>query len=151
MMITVRQGTLIDLAEWIRIRALLWPECSVRDHRFDTERILKNSAEEIVFVADRGDAGLAGFIEARLRPYADGCDTSPVGFVEGWFVDADVRRRGVGAMLIAAAEAWAISRGCLEIASDTELHNEVSRAAHAGLGFDEVEQVVRFRKLLSLK
>jgi aminoglycoside 6'-N-acetyltransferase I len=131
--------------------ALLWPECSVRDHRLDTGRILKNTAEEIVFVADRGDAGLAGFVEARMRPYADGCDTSPVGFVEGWFVDADVRRRGFGAKLISAAEVWAISRGCLEIASDTELHNEVSRAAHAGLGFDEIEHVVRFHKRLSPK
>ena len=132
------------------MRALLWPGCSVHDHRIDADKILKNT-EEILYVADRGDAALAGFIEARLRPYADGCDTSPVGFVEGWFVDADVRRRGVGANLISAAETWAISRGCLEIASDTELHNEVSRAAHARLGFDEVEQVVRFRKRLSPK
>jgi aminoglycoside 6'-N-acetyltransferase I len=150
MPITVRQGTFLDLAEWIRMRALLWPGCSVHDHRIDADKILKNT-EEILYVADRGEAALAGFIEARLRPYADGCDTSPVGFVEGWFVDADVRRRGVGANLISAAETWAISRGCLEIASDTELHNEVSRAAHARLGFDEVEQVVRFRKRLSPK
>jgi aminoglycoside 6'-N-acetyltransferase I len=146
---TVRQGTSLDLAEWTRMRALLWPECSGRDQRIDTDRILKNTAEEIVFVADRGDAALAGFVEARLRPYADGCDTSPVGFVEGWFVDADMRRRGIGAALIAVAEAWAISRGCREMASDAELHNELSRSAHAGVGFAEVEQVVRFHKNLS--
>jgi aminoglycoside 6'-N-acetyltransferase I len=128
MPITVRQGTFLDLAEWIRMRALLWLGCSVRDHRIDTDRILKNTTEEILFVADRGDSVLAGFIEARLRPYADGCDTSPVGFVEGW-LSMPTRRRGIGAALIAEAEAWAISRGCREMASDESWDPQPGRAA----------------------
>ena len=35
---------------------------------------------------------------------ADGCTTHPVGYVEGWYVDPDVRRKGVGKALVAAAE-----------------------------------------------
>jgi aminoglycoside 6'-N-acetyltransferase I len=88
-------------------------------------------------------------VEAQLRRYADGCDTSPVGYVEGWFVDSDARRGGIGAQLIAAVESWAISQGCLEMASDTQLQNHVSQAAHARVGYGEVERVIRYRKRLS--
>src|SRR5258708_1495359 len=145
----VRRAALHDLEEWMRMRALLWPECPIEDHRVETERMLEDGLEEIAFVADKSNGGLAGFVEARLRPYADGCATSPVGYVEGWYVDADMRQRGIGAQLIAAAEAWAIFRGCREMASDAELHNDVSQAAHARLGYDEVERVVRYRKRLA--
>ncbi|NUQ20530.1 MAG: GNAT family N-acetyltransferase, partial [Gemmatimonadaceae bacterium] len=63
-----------------------------------------------VFVIDHGDGTLAGFVEVGARPYADGCATSPVGYIEAWYVDADVRRRGVGRALLAAAEGWARAR-----------------------------------------
>jgi GNAT superfamily N-acetyltransferase len=101
-----------------------------------------------VFVADRGDGSLAGFVEVGARPYADGCATSPVGYIEAWYVDADVRRRGVGRALLAAAEEWARGRGYREMASDATLDNVVSHAAHARAGYEEVDRVVQFRKPL---
>jgi aminoglycoside 6'-N-acetyltransferase I len=54
-------------------------------------------------------------------------------------VDADCRRRGLGRSLAAAAEAWAKSQGCVEMASDTDPSYPLSPAAHAGLGYQEVE------------
>lgn len=80
------------------------------------------------------------------RPYADGCATSPVGYIEAWYVDPDVRRSGFGRALLAAAETWARDRGYHAMASDALLDNEISHAAHRRAGCEEVDRVVQFRK-----
>jgi aminoglycoside 6'-N-acetyltransferase I len=102
-----------------------------------------------VFVVERSDGKLGGFLEAGTRKYAEGCKSSPVGFIEGWYVDADLRRRGIGKVLVQAAEEWAHSQGLTEIASDTWLDNEVSIQAHLKLGYEEAERLVHFAKKLS--
>jgi len=79
---------------------------------------------------------------------AESCSTSPVAFLEGWYVDSDLRRQGVGPALVRAAEAWACSRGFKEFASDTQLANTDSQRAHAAVGFIEVERLVAYRKVL---
>lgn len=101
-----------------------------------------------VFLAERDDGSVAGFVEAGSRPYADGCDTSPVGYVEAWYVDPDVRRSGYGRALLKAAEDWARAQGYREMASDALLENLVSHAAHQRAGYEEVGRVVQFRKVL---
>jgi aminoglycoside 6'-N-acetyltransferase I len=107
--------------------------------------ILGSGTEE-VFVAERPGGGLCGFLEAALRSRADGCDSTPVGYIEGWYVDPDLRRHGVGRALLEAAEAWARSRGCRQIASDAELWNTVSHQAHGSLGYEETARLVHFKK-----
>ena len=101
-----------------------------------------------VLVADRGDGTRAGFVEIGSRNYAEGCDSTPVAYLEGWYVDRDVRRTGLGRSLVVAAEAWAIEHGFSEIASDTELANGASLLAHLALGYEEVERQICFRKRL---
>ena len=44
---------------------------------------------------------------------------------------------------------WARSRGCTEMASDTELTNRVSEAAHLRLGYRIAAKVMAFRKRLT--
>ncbi len=101
-----------------------------------------------VIVADKGDGSLAGFVEIGSRSYAEGCESVPVAYLEGWYVDPDVRRTGLGATLLKAAEAWALRHGYSEIGSDTELENDVSLQAHISLGFEEVERLICFKKRL---
>jgi aminoglycoside 6'-N-acetyltransferase I len=102
-----------------------------------------------VLVAQRAESnGVAGFAEVGARAYADGCETSPVAYLEGWYVDPDMRRQGVGAALVRAAEAWARARGYRELASDALLDNLGSQEAHVALGFGEVERSVKYRKVL---
>jgi len=51
-------------------------------------------------------------------------------------------------MLLHTAENWARSRGCREMASDTNLENDISETAHLELGFQIAAKVVAFRKYL---
>lgn len=105
--------------------------------------------DTVVLVASRSSgAGLAGFAEAGARSLADGCETSPVAYLEGWYVDDNARRQGIGAALIHAAEAWARSQGFREFASDAELENLESQRAHLALGFKEVGRSVLYLKTL---
>jgi aminoglycoside 6'-N-acetyltransferase I len=135
-----------DHDEWLRMRRALWPDGSDLEHEQEMQQYFAPHAADIAFVAVRPSGRLAGFLEASLRKYADGCSTSPVGYIEGWYVDADIRRQGVGASLVAAAETWAADQGCVEMASDCLLDNQTSLAAHLALGYDEAERLIHFRK-----
>jgi GNAT superfamily N-acetyltransferase len=115
----------------------------------DGMRDFRERGDAALFVAERDEGSLAGFVEVGARPYADGCETSPVGYIEAWYVEADVRRRGFGRALLEAAEAWARDRGYREMASDSGLGNVISHAAHRRAGYEEVDRVMQFRKALS--
>jgi aminoglycoside 6'-N-acetyltransferase I len=142
---TFRDG---DDAEWLRMRRALWDDCPDDEQVREIEEI-RGSDTEAVFFAERPDGGLCGFLEAALRSRADGCDSTPVGYIEGWFVDEDVRRQGVGRALVEAAEEWARSKGCRQMASDAELWNGVSHQAHGALGYEEAARLVLFKKDLA--
>ena len=102
-----------------------------------------------IFVAEASGGQLVGFLEADLRSHADDCDPRhPVGFVEGWFVSESHRRKGIGAQLLAAAEDWARSHGCVEMASDTWIDNALSRHVHEALKFEVADRCVHYRKAL---
>ena len=137
-----------DQAEWLRLRIALWPECDPEDHEVEMETLLADADRAAVFVSPATAGELAGFVEVALRPWAEGCDSSPVGYVEGIYVTPEWRGRGVGEALLRAAEAWAMDRGCREIASDARADNAASLALHARLGYVEHEVLVHLRKAL---
>ncbi len=134
-----------DYDEWSRMRLALWPDQEPADLRHEMEEILADPRQP-VFVAERPDGRLGGFLEASIHIDTYGCDTKPVGYIEGWYVDADLRRTGVGGELMAAAETWAAAQGYQEMASDCEIDNLISLQAHQALGYEEVERLIHFRK-----
>lgn len=144
MSVVIRPYAADDYVEWRRMRTALWPSQTEGDMAEWLAR-----GDTAVIVAVRANGSLCGFVELGERTNADGCESSPVAYVEGWYVDPDMRRQRVGAQLIEAAESLARSRGFRELASDTELHNVVSQRAHRHLGFEELDRVVLYRKVLS--
>lgn len=144
----IRKASPADHGEWLRLRTALWPDCPAEEHVCEMANIMTRLADQIVFVAVRPDGRLSGFIEASIHASAVGCETSPVGYVEGWFVDPDMRNNDLGSQLLATAEEWAIERGCREMASDALPDNSGSIAAHKACGYAEVERLVHFRKSL---
>ena len=143
----IRLASSADQPEWLRMRHNLWPEVEPEDLLREMERITADP-QTPVFVMERPDGCLGGFIETGTRKYADGCETSPVGYIEGWWVDEDLRGVGLGKALVKTAENWARSQGLREMASDTWLENEVSIAAHLKMGYEEVERLIHFAKTL---
>ena len=135
------------------LRAALWPESSAEEHERELAPILAGkppgTLPVAVFVAQTADGTMAGFLEAGLRSHADGCDPRlPVGFVEGWFVSERYRGQGVGAQLLGAAENWARSHGCIQMASDTWIDHTLSQRVHEALGFEIVDRCVHYKKAL---
>ncbi len=134
-----------DAPAWAALRLDLWPG-----------HTLEELAGEIV---DPDEAALVGFgafvngvvigmAEASERAYGDGCETAPVGWLEGIYIVPAHRRGGVGRLLVAAVEDWARARGLRELGSDAELDNLVSRLGHFRWGFEETGRAVLFRKAL---
>jgi len=137
-----------DTDEWKRLRHILWPETTEADHVADLAEYLSSPRTHLILVAEAAEGRLAGIAEIRIRSHADGCYTSPVGYLEGWIVDLPYRRNGIGRAIVDAAEAWSRSCGCREFASDAYVENSISRAAHRSLGFQETSAVVRYWKKL---
>jgi aminoglycoside 6'-N-acetyltransferase I len=145
----VRAAAKNDRKELHRLIHALFPEIDPSELDAEVDGYLaSDESQKIVLVAARESGLLAGFIEVGTRPYAEGCLTSPVPYIEAWYVDDDVRRQGIGGALFRAAEAWARAEGFTEIASDVQIHNAVSIAAHKALGYEETERLVCFRRSL---
>jgi len=151
--IFVRPAQMPDRDQLSRFREALWPKTSAEEHARETTLILEGklplTMPLIILVAEASDGILAGFLEVDLRSHADGCDPSrPVGYIEGWYIAEDHRHKGIGKKLLAAAEDWARSQGCVEIASDTWIDNELSQHVHEALGYEVVDRCVHYRKTL---
>ncbi len=145
---TIRPLDESDLAEWLRLRLLLWDESSEDDHKAEMVDIIEHSDSQLVAVADVGDGQLAGFLEASIRSHVEDCNTENVGYLEGWFVQENYRQLGIGGRMVGLAEQWARQKGCTEMASDAEIDNEISLRAHTQLGYAETSRLVHLKKQL---
>ena len=109
---------------------------------------LARDEEAACFLAEEGGVEV-GFAQCQLRhDYVEGTETSPVGYLEGIYVKAAFRRRGVAGQLLRACEEWAKGMGCAEFASDCELHNTDSLSFHLHTGFEEANRIICLTKRL---
>lgn len=133
---------------WAALRHLLWDETSEGEHREEAEEQLGDPARFLNLVAVDGNA-VVGFAEASIRhEYVNGCEGSPVLFLEGICVAPAARRQGIARRLVAAVGEWGRAKGCREFASDTWHDDLESHAFHLAAGFAETERVVYFRQEL---
>lgn len=140
--------TSADLDDWTRLRVALWPDAALNDLHAGAEAMLDEPGEAIALLC-RVNGQPAGFAEGSLRrDYVNGCETSPVAFLEGIYVAPAHRDKGIAVALVERVAEWGRKRGCVEYASDALLENADSHAFHAAVGFVETERVVYFRKAL---
>ena len=143
----IRKAVSTDLETLACLAAELWPRHSVQELQEEFAPLLARPDACFFLLYHQGEP--AGFAQCQLRhDYVEGTDSSPVGYLEGIYVEEALRRRGHARALLAACETWAAGRGCTEFASDCELGNEASRAFHLHAGFDEANRIVCFAKRL---
>lgn len=146
----VRPAAPEDAEAWLGLRAELWPGEPSAELADEVRAWLADRPRDDreVLLAQASGGAVVGFAELSVRPFAEGCRSDRVGYLEGWYVDPGHRGRGVGRALVEAALDWARRAGCTEFASDTEVDNRDSQAAHGALGFSEVGRLVLFRRAL---
>ena len=141
--IEIRSATEKDRKIWAETRAKLWPDLYVVEHMKEIDKLMATDYE--CWLAMKGDE-CVGFVEASVRPFANGCESMPVAFVEGIWVDKNYRRNQLGGKLIKEVERWAARKGLSELGSDALLANTDSQKTHEQWGFEESERVVYYRK-----
>jgi aminoglycoside 6'-N-acetyltransferase I len=129
------------------MRWTLWPDHARDAHVRDVAAML-DSEQAWGFIIETADGRPAGFAEVAMRPYANGCDSRPVPFLEGIWIEPPFRRQGLGAQLVWHIEDFIVARGYREIGSDALVDNHPSLDAHRAWGFSETERVVCFRKVV---
>jgi aminoglycoside 6'-N-acetyltransferase I len=145
----IERCTSDSLEDWVKLRQVLWPDGTFEDLRREATDMLDRPRNAVAYLAREENGHTAAFAEATLRrDYVNGCSTSPVGFLEGIYVEAPWRRCGIARLLCRTLEDWAAGLGCTEFASDVLLHNEAGQRVHAALGFKEAERVAYFVKQL---
>ena len=142
----VREVMASDASEWFRLRKLLWDESSDDEHRMEMLDIYEHHQTQLVLIAETDGGRMVGFLEASIRPFVEDCHSDHVGYLEGWFVEEKYRKHGIGRELVKEAEDWARQKGCAEMASDSEIGNDLSLQAHQNLGYQETSRLVHLRK-----
>ena len=143
----IRQATLDDLRAAAAMAMRLWPGMSLEE-RADDLRPLFENPEAAVFLAWK-DGTPVGYAQCQLRhDYVEGCEESPVGYLEGLYVEPECRGTGLAARLLDSCQEWSKQQGCTEFASDCELDNEMSLRFHLKNGFEEAGRIICFVKKL---
>ena len=143
----VRKAASADLSVLAALGQKLWPSHSREELEAEFAGTMKKT-DAVFFLAFR-DGNAAGFAQCGLRhDYVEGTESSPVGYLEGIFVEEKHRCRGVAAQLLSACQNWARERKCREFASDCEIHNLESLRFHLHHGFAEAGRIICFVKSL---
>lgn len=142
----IKEATTENIEAWARLRNSLWPHRSVEQSENNARDILKSDRETCFLHVESESGNVTGFIEISTRDYSEGCKTSPVGYIEGIFVEESKRKNGIGLELVERSYSWMLHHGCSEVGSDALLENQGSIQFHERIGFIEVERQVVFKK-----
>lgn len=147
MTICIRKASRGEAARAAALAIRMWEDHTLEDLTDEFRELIANQ-EAAVYLLYENDKPV-GFAQCQLRhDYVEGTETSPVGYLEGIYVDDACRGKGYARMLLCACEGWAKEMGCTEFASDCELENEGSLAFHLSMGFEEANRVICFAKKL---
>ena len=143
----IRKAELNDLPVLAELACQLWPNHAVEEMQAEfAETIAK--ADAAFFLAYAEETAV-GFAQCKLRyDYVEGTDSSPVGYLEGIYVEDAYRKKGAARELLSACEGWAKEKSCSEFASDCELDNMQSLQFHLNAGFVEANRIICFTKKL---
>ncbi|HKV28484.1 MAG TPA: GNAT family N-acetyltransferase [Candidatus Acidoferrales bacterium] len=101
--------------------------------------------EHVVFVAEREDGELAGYVDVFLFR---GVAADPRAEIAGLVVEEAARGQNIGRMLMARAEDWARENGCSECSLRSNVIREAAHRFYENLGYRVNKTQKSFRKTL---
>ena len=143
----IKQATQKDVPILAKLAIQMWNDNTLSGLESEFSDIIgsETAACFIKYVEDKP----VGFAQCQLRyDYVEGTETSPVGYLEGIFIQEEFRHMGFAKELLQKCEKWASGKKCSEFASDCELNNIDSIKFHLAMGFDEVNRIICFKKNL---
>lgn len=125
----------------------MWKDNSIDGLTEEFIRLIEKDDAQIFIKFVENEA--VGFAQCQLRyDYVEGTESSPVGYLEGIFLEEEYRGKGYAKELLSECQKWAKEKGCLEFASDCELDNATSLKFHIAMGFEEANRIICFTKKL---
>lgn len=148
MKMSIRVATLEDVQTVAGLAIQMWESHTTEELAQGFYDYMSGEAGIVVLAME--DENAVGFAQCGLRhDYVEGTDSSPVGYLEGIFVEEEYRKRGLAREMLEACQRWAKEQGCTEFASDCELDNEASLKFHLQMGFEEANRIICFKKKLT--
>lgn len=141
----IKIATINDSYILTQMAIKLWESHSFEELEKDIIETIKDN-KTVFFIKYINDIPI-GFAQCSLRyDYVEGTESSPVGYLEGIFVEENYRKNGYAKELLLACEVWVKDKGCTEFASDCELVNNESLLFHISMGFIEANRIICFKK-----
>jgi GNAT superfamily N-acetyltransferase len=106
---------------------------------------MRDSADHAVFVAQRGDGDIAGWIGVFIYRCVEANARAEI---SGLVVDEKVRSLGIGRRLLERAEGWARMKGCAVIGLRSNVIRDRAHNFYARLGYEHVKTQKSLRKNL---
>lgn len=141
------KACLKDTSKMAKLINQLWPDMTLQEAEQEIENYIDGDETAVFTYVVQGE--YIGLALCCLRSdYVEGCEFSPVGYLEGIVVDEKYRLKGIARFLCKECEEWAKTKGCKEFASDCELTNTDSLLFHLRIGFEEENRIICFKKAL---
>lgn len=142
--LTVRRMRADDLTEASALMRELGYTIEAEELRARLAQIVRRD-EHALMVAETATGQVAGLVHIYVRAALE----KPIeAVVQSLVVDENMRGHGIGARLMAEAEAWAKTRGISSVALYTQLHREDAEAFYLKQGYLEANRSRLMRKKL---
>lgn len=129
---------------WRQMRREIYPILDPEYDKHEIEQIAASAIWFCYFLADN-DGEVIGLVELSSRNIVDGCLSSPVAYLEGFYLKPACRGKGLGRRAMQLIIEWCREKGFSELATDAELENTRAQNFYRKLGFEETDRVVEFR------
>lgn len=127
-----------DLPDVVRLAFGLWPDHDLKELEAECADLLKT---DVLFALYEAPDGVpVGFAQCQLRhDYVEGTETSPVGYLEGIYVEPAFPGAGHSRELLHFCEDWAREKGCPGICQRLRTHEHRKPVFSPAYGFSGSE------------
>jgi GNAT superfamily N-acetyltransferase len=141
---TVRRAQPRDYDKMAGLAGQLGYECTVEEVRKRLSHMLDRS-QYAVFVAELPGGQIVGWIGAYIFRSVE---TASYAEINGLVVEQAIRSRGIGKLLLNAAEEWARSIGCDAISVRSNAKRDRAHRFYANNGYEHVKTQKEFHRTL---